>query len=81
MPIFENVSGTRKATDLKLSANESSFNSLSKRVYVAKVHNLGAMGQNDDLLAKMPKIVVLWASPSRIFENRTFFRQNFSLGV
>ena len=49
--------------------------------YVAKINTLGARGQNADLLAKMPKIMVFWASPSGIFENRNFFRQNFSLGT
>ena len=42
-------------------------------VHVAKINTLGAMGQNADLLAKMPKIVVFWASPYGIFENRIFF--------
>ena len=50
-------------------------------VYVAKVHTLGAMDQNVDLLAKMPKIVVFKASPTGIFENWKFFRKNFSLGI
>ena len=50
-------------------------------VHVAKINTLGAMGQNVDLLAKMPKIVVFWASPTGIFENRNFFHQNFSLGI
>ena len=50
-------------------------------VYVAKVHTLGAMDQNVDLLSKMPKIVVFKASPTGIFENRKFFRKNFSLGI
>ena len=50
-------------------------------VHVAKINTLGAMGQNVDLLAKMPKIVVFWASPTGIFENRIFFHQNFSLGI
>ena len=39
------------------------------------------MDQNVDLLAKMPKIVVFKASPTGIFENRKFFRKNFSLGI
>ena len=50
-------------------------------VYVAKMNTMGAMGQNADLLAKMPKIVIFWAPPSGIFQNRNFFRQNFSLGI
>ena len=49
--------------------------------HVAKINTLGAMDQNDDLLAKMPKIVVFWPSPSGILENQNFFRQNFSLGI
>ena len=49
--------------------------------HVAKMYTLGAMDQNVVLLAKMPKIVVFLASPIGIFENRNFFRKNFSLGI
>ena len=49
--------------------------------HVAKINTLGAMDQNVDLLAKMPKTVVFKASPTGIFENQNFFCKNFSLGI
>ena len=49
--------------------------------HLSKIHTLGAMGVNDDLLAKMQKIIVFRVAPTGIFENRKIFCKNFSLGI